>query len=162
MTDGEANVPAHFTRETTIRRDALGRWFHDGALVENPQVKKAFDRWIDRAEDGRYCLKNEVNWAYVEIEGPPLFVNDVQLGEGGAVWLLLSDERREKLDPATLSMDGDGILHCRARDGTFEAKFTSTASFRLEPLLGEDDEGLFLEIEGKRVRPTERAADPLT
>ncbi len=152
MNDRPANVPAHFTRETTIRRDALGRWFHDGALVENEQVRRAFDRWIDRAEDGRYCLKNDVNWAYVEIEGPPLFVQDVQIDGDGAMWLLLSDERREKLDPSTLWMDADGVLHCRARGGDFEAKFTSTASFRLEPVLGEDAQGMFLEIEGAKVR----------
>lgn len=153
MTDRPADVPAHFTRETTIRRDALGRWFHDGALVENEQVRRAFDRWIDRADDGRWCLKNEVNWAYVEIEGPPLFVVDAEVDGEGAVWLLLSDERRERLDPKTLSMDDEGVLYCRARGGDFEAKFTSAASFALEPLLGEDDEGLFLVVEGDKYRP---------
>lgn len=148
----EPTIPAHFTRETTIRRDAHGRWFHDGEPVENDSVRRAFDRWIDRAEDGRYCLKNDVNWAYIEIEGPPLFVNAAEIDGEGHIWMLLSDEQRTRLDPSTLHTDDEGVLLCFVRDGTFEAKFTNAATFALSDILGEDDEGLFLEIAGERVR----------
>jgi len=39
------------TRETTIARDAEGRWFHDGQALEHPNLTRAFDRWVERAED---------------------------------------------------------------------------------------------------------------
>src|SRR5262245_29401723 len=110
--------PASFltgrTRETSIRRDDQGRWWYENDLLEHPKLVRAFDRWIDRAEDGRYCLKNDINWAYFTLEGPPFFVRSVKL-DAGAVQLELSDERTEKLDPTTLRQASDGALYCSVR-----------------------------------------------
>lgn len=151
MRMADQGVPPGFTRETKIRRDRHGRWFDAGVLIENPAITRAFDRWIDRAPDGRFCLKNDVNWAYVEIDGPPIFVKDANVTEAG-LDLVLSDGRIEALDPKTLRVDDDGFLFCTVRDGTMEAQFTSQAAFRLESRLGEDDEGLYLTVGGERIR----------
>ena len=67
----DAALPPGMSRETTIRRDVHGRWFHDGAPIEQANVERAFDTWVDRAPDGRYCLKNDIHWVYVAIEGAP-------------------------------------------------------------------------------------------
>lgn len=150
MSDG--GVPAGFTRETKIRRDRHGRWFDGGVLIENPAIIQAFDRWVDRAPDGRYCLKNDVNWAYVEIEGPPIFVKDARVDEE-EIELILSDGRTERLDPDTLHTDLEGFLFCAVRDRSMEAQFTSQAAFRLEPILDEDDQGVYLTLGGRRFRP---------
>jgi uncharacterized protein len=150
---------AGLTRETTIRRDAQGRWFHDGQPLEHPGLTRAFDGWIELAEDGRFCLKNDINWAYVAIEGPPLFVRSVDLG-GSTVMLRLSDGRVEPLDPATLREGPDGALYAQARAGTMAARFDTPAAMQLGDLAKEDDQGVYLHIAGAKVRPA-TTSDPL-
>ncbi len=87
--------PAQFiegrSRETEIRRDGRGRWFNGEDEISHPILARSFDSWVDRAEDGRFCLSNAINWAYVEIEGPAYFVKDVDLGPEG-IGLVLSGD----------------------------------------------------------------------
>ena len=148
------------TRETTIRRDALGRWSQDGQPLDHPNLIRAFERWIERAEDGRYCLRNDINWAYITIEGPPLFVRTVQLDPSGSILLQLSDDRIEPLNTATLRQGPDGALYCDARGGTMPARFDRHAMQQLEPALKEDAGGVYLALGTQQVRPRV-VADPL-
>jgi uncharacterized protein len=141
------------SRETTIRRDAQGRWFHDGEPLEHVSLTRAFDRWVERAEDGRYCLKNDINWAYITLEGPPYFVRSVQIGPGGQVQLALSNDTHEPLRAETLRMGEDGALYCDVSDGALPARFDRHAATQLEPLIGEDERGVYVEVAGRRVRP---------
>ena len=53
----EEKLPFGLSRETDIVRTADGRWFHEGAPIENPKLARAFDRWVTRAEDGTYGLQ---------------------------------------------------------------------------------------------------------
>ena len=144
-------LPPGYSRETRIRRDARGRWFDDGEPIQHVGIERAFDRWIDRAEDGRYILKNSVNWAYVEIEGAPLFVRQVVLDAQGAQ-LVLSDQRVERLQPATLRQAGDGTLYCTAREGLLAAAFDRAAIMQLGDALDEDEAGVCVVLAGERWR----------
>ncbi|MBK8171179.1 MAG: DUF1285 domain-containing protein [Sandaracinaceae bacterium] len=147
------------SRETTIVRDAEGRWFQDGDPLEHPNLTHAFDCWLERAEDGRYCLRNDINWAYVTIEGAPLFVRSVAIDDGG-ITLKLSDDREERLVAPSLRVGPEGALYCDVREGTMVARFDRHAMFLLEPLVGEDKEGQTLRIGGEIVRPR-TVVDPL-
>jgi hypothetical protein len=140
------------TRETAIRRDASGRWWNGEDRIDHPNLVRAFDAWLDVAEDGRYCLKNDINWAYVAIEGAPLFVRSVSV-DRDPPRLTLSDATEEALDVASLRQGADGALYCDAREGRLSARFDRAAAQALEPLLDEDDEGVFLKIGGDRIRP---------
>lgn len=145
-------IPSGLSRETTIRRDASGRWFHEGDPVTNAAVARAFDRWIDVAEDGRFCLRNSVNWAYVEIEGAPLFVKSVAQEDGETV-LHFSNDAREALRFETLRRDAEGRLYCTAQNGQLTALFLRRAMFELSDLIDEDEEGIFLWNGSSKVRP---------
>jgi hypothetical protein len=147
------------TRETKIRRDALGRWFDGPDPLEHVGLCKAFDSWIERAEDGRWCLRNDINWAYVTIEGPPLFVRTVTV-EPTQVLLHLSDGRTEPLRVASLRQGPEGALYCDARDGTYTARFERYAMQQLDPLLQEDEQGVYLLLGNERIRPRV-VSDPL-
>jgi hypothetical protein len=149
------------TRETKIRRDAEGRWFNDGVELTHPLLKHAFDRWLRRAPDGsgRFCLSNDINWAFVTLEGPHCFVRSVRLA-GGAVTLVLSNEQDVPLDPEALVQGPDGGLYCRV-PGDLVARFDRHAMMQLDALIDEDDDGVFLRIGTDRVRPPV-VADPLT
>jgi hypothetical protein len=161
----QAMDPTNFlsgaSRETTIRRDALGRWSQDGQPLDHPNLIRAFDRWLDRADDGRYCLRNDINWAYITLEGPPLFVRAVQLEPDGSLLLSLSNESTEPLAVATLRQGPDGALYCDARGGSMVARFDRHAMQQLEPVLKEDETGVYLALGSERVRP-HIVADPLT
>ncbi|MCA9581970.1 MAG: DUF1285 domain-containing protein [Myxococcales bacterium] len=140
------------TRETPIRRDAQGRWFHGDTPITHPKLVRAFDAWVDVAEDGRYCLRNDINWAYVAIEGPPLFVRSVAHDATG-VRLILSDGTEEPLRGETLRQGKEGALYCTARGGRLAARFDRSAMARLEDLIGEDEGGLFVEVGPSRYYP---------
>ena len=141
-----------WSRETTLVRDAEGRWFHDGQPLDQRNLERAFDRWVGRADDGRYCLKNAINWAYITLHGAPFFVRAVRIEPGERVVLLLSDDRLLPLRPASLRLDHVGALYCDAGDG-MTARFDRHAAVQLEPLIAEDAQGIYLRLEGARVRP---------
>lgn len=148
------------SRETTIVRDAEGRWFHDGQPLEHYNLERAFDRWVSRAEDGRYCLKNEINWAYIALQGAPFFVRKVRIAQGERVLLELSDDRVVPLVGASLRSDALGALYCEVGAGMV-ARFDRHAAVQLESLIGEDEQGIYVRVEGVRERPP-MVDDPLT
>lgn len=149
------------TRETKIRRDALGRWFDGDEPLEHLNLTRAFDQWLDRAEDGRYCLRNDINWAYVTIEGAPLFVRSVHLDGSSVPTLTFSDTKQAPLAVHTLRQGPDGALYCDARDGSWVAQFERHAQQQLEPVLREDDTGVYLALGTEKVRPPV-VAEPLS
>ena len=51
------------------------------------------------------------------------------------------DGETESLDPATLTLGDDGVVHCRVRDGAFEARFSRHAQVQLAPLLVDGGDG---------------------
>jgi hypothetical protein len=156
----EVSIPAEgLSRETRIRRDARGRWWNDGAEITHPSLRRAFDAWIARAEDGRYCLKNDVNWAYVEIEGPPFFAARVRV-EGEQLLASLSTGHEERVDVFTLREGPEGALVFDARGGTMPCALTSEAMMELADHLEEDGSGVFLRLGALRVRAAQ-VRDPL-
>ncbi|MDB4977556.1 MAG: hypothetical protein JWN48_5897 [Myxococcaceae bacterium] len=150
--------PFGLSRETTIRRSADGKWSQDGEAIDNPKLAHAFDCWIELAEDGRYCLKNDINWAYVTIEGAPFFVRSC-LVSGQQAELLLSNDKRVTLDFTTLREGPDSALYCEAYPH-MPARFDTHAAVQLGALLEEDEQGPYFLRGGVRIRPP-RVQDPL-
>lgn len=147
------------TRETTIARDEQGRWFHDGEPLEHANLVRSFEAWIERAEDGRYCLKNDINWAYFTLAGPPYFVRSARV-DGDRLQLTLSGGIEETLDPNTLRQGPDGALYCDVRGGKLVARFDRHVMTQLEGLVDEDALGVFVQLGTTKLRPRV-VADPL-
>ncbi|MCA9528709.1 MAG: hypothetical protein KC543_01085 [Myxococcales bacterium] len=145
--------PEGRTRETAIRRDAAGRWWNGADRIAHPNLTRSFDGWVDRAEDGRFCLSNDINWAYVAIEGPAYFVRSARVEPSGAVELELSGGRQERLRAVTLRHGADGALWCDVRDGRCPARFDTHAVAQLAGVVGEDARGVYLDLGGERVYP---------
>lgn len=141
-----------WTRETNIRRDARGNWFENEVLVEHPGVKKAFDSWVAKAPDGRYCLENKIHWVYVELEGPPVFVRHLKVEDSG-IQLMLSNGLNETLDAITLRQSSEGILYCDVSNRQLVAQFDSNAMMEMMDVIGSDEQGLFVRVGSEAVRP---------
>lgn len=136
-------APEGRSRESTIRLDAEGRFFHEGNLVEHPKLAEAFHTWIARhPDDGRYILTNGYDWTYFVVDDVPYFVRSLREEDGDAI-LLLSDGTEEPLDPSTVRPGSRGDLYLQvkrsAKGGPFDAKLTRFAQSQLGPFLREED-----------------------
>src|ERR1700759_5395685 len=89
-------APEGRSRESTLRLDAEGRFWHDGVRVEHAGLRAGLHRWIRRHPlDGRYILSNGYDWTYFTVDDAPFFVERVRLEpdrvEPDRVVLTLSD-----------------------------------------------------------------------
>jgi len=138
-------APEGRSRESTIRLDGQGRFWHDGALVEHPRLARALTTWIDRhPDDGRYILNNGYDWTYFTVDDAPYFVSALQL-EPQRVVLVLSDGSHEEWDPESTRVGADGALYAIVKrllpKGPYEAKFTRHAQLALAPILVGEETG---------------------
>lgn len=152
-------APEGRSRESTIRLDGEGRFFHDDALVEHPKLRDALHTWIARhPDDGRYILTNGYDWTYFIVEDVPYFVRSVRAEDGDAL-LVLSDATEEPLDPSTVRANERGELYltvkASAKGGPFDAKMTRFAQGQLGPFLQPSEgEGGAVALVTKRGRTT--------
>ena len=121
-------------RRSGIRVDREGRFIHEGAEVTHAGLRQALFRWLDRLPppDNRYVLRlDERRFAYLDVDDTPLVARaariDATIDPAGTIWLALSDGAEEALDPATLTVDGDGILRAWVRGGRLEARLATSA-----------------------------------
>jgi len=134
-------APEGRSRESTIRLDPQGRFFHEGELVTHRAMARAFASWIARhPDDGRFILTNGYDWTYFTVDGAPYFVEGVRATAGGPV-LVLFDGSEEPLDPATLALDSDGIFTAKVKGGAFDARFMRSAQLELGEWLEQDSDG---------------------
>jgi hypothetical protein len=134
-------APEGRSRESTIRLDAEGRFWHDGGLVQHAGLAAGLHSWIARhPDDGRFILTNGYDWTYFTVDDAPFFVRSVRV-EPASLVLALSDGTEEPWDPAATRTGTDGALYTvvkrAARGGPFEAKFSRHAQASLGPLLVE-------------------------
>lgn len=132
-------APEGRSRESTIRLDPEGRFWHEGRRVEHPGLAAALHGWIGRhPDDGRYILTNGYDWTYFTVEDAPYVVRALRIEPDRAV-LLLSDGTEEPWTPEATRVGADGALYAPvkqgARGGPFEAKFSRHAQSSLEPVL---------------------------
>jgi len=130
-------APPGQSRESSIRLDREGRFWHDGELIEHPKLVEAFFQWISRhPDDGRFILTNGYDWTYFSVEDTAYFVRSVG-HEGGQVRLHLSSGDEAPL--GALSQGDDGALYAAVavQGRPEEARFTRHAQIELGPALEE-------------------------
>jgi hypothetical protein len=135
--------PEGRSRESSIRLDAHGRFWHEEGPVAHGRLAAALHTWIRRhPDDGRYILSNGYDWTYLTVDDAPYFVRRLRI-EPERVVLELSDASEEALQPETARIGEGGALYASVkRDapcGPYEAKFTRHAQASLAPVLVEVD-----------------------
>jgi len=136
--------------------DKEGRWFFQGEEITHRRTYLLYARNLTQDEQGRLLLRLGQEECRVEAEDAPYVVKtlDFTCPDGGDprhIDLLLNDETREPLEPATLKVGKDNILYCRVRGGIFAARFSRGAYQLLFPLIRHDEKGkrFFLLLDGK-------------
>ena len=131
------------SRESTIRLDAQGRFWHEGRPVEHEGLAAALHTWIRRhPDDGRAILSNGYDWTYFTVDDAPYAVRGIRI-EADRIVLRLSDGTEEAWDPATARIGADDALYTQVKQGApggpYEAKFTPHAQTSLAPALADTD-----------------------
>jgi hypothetical protein len=145
------NAAEHLARlrDSGIRIDREGRFWHEGAPVEHEGLRQALFRWLDRlpvdpahaqpiGDEGRYILRLDARrFAYLEVDDTPLVATSLRWDQGGptppTAMLGLTDGSEEALDPRTLTIDAEGVLRCWVRGGKLEARLATSAAAALAP-----------------------------
>jgi len=116
-------------RHSGIRLDAMGRFWHDDALVTHERFQKSLLRWLDLLPNGQSILRlDETRYAYLEVEDAHLLVRSVQW-EGNNVMLVSNDESRQELVYDSVWQNADHRLYCKVRN--LRALFSTQAYFQL-------------------------------
>ncbi len=117
--------------------DLEGRLCHRGEPITHERTLEVLWRSLERRDDGRDLVHVGRESGYVEVADAPYGVRGVTFEPSGPV-LHLSDRTVEPLDPATLRVDRDGVLHCTVKAGEHRARFTRSAQVDLGLVLEED------------------------
>jgi hypothetical protein len=140
-----------FSRESRIRIDRDGRFWHEGERVEHEGLARAFAQWI-RWDDAsqRYQLRNEIDWCWITVEDAPLVVWSASVGEDGSVTLALSDGTCEPLALESLRIDRDDVPYCTVRGQSVDARFSPSAAFALLEHAEPDGDGWAIVLGGAK------------
>lgn len=143
LTEAERQRIERF-RQTGLRLDRHGRWWHEGEIVQHRGLVRAINRWLDRLDDGRYIIRlDEHRYAYVDVEDTPYIVVTVTHSDDGRLWIHLSDGEREELDYESLAVGSDHALYCRCKDRRFASRFSHQAHQLLVDAIEQLDDGRF-------------------
>jgi uncharacterized protein len=134
-------------RQSGIRLDAEGRFWHEGAEVLHHGLRAAFWRWLDRNPDGRWVLRlDERRFVYLDVEDAPFVVRSARW-EGVRAIVRLSDDSEEELAYGSLRLAASGQAYCTVK-GRFEAR-VSTAAWSV---LADRIDGVHLRAAGTEFR----------
>jgi hypothetical protein len=112
-------------RQSGIRLDAEGRFWHEGHEVTHHGLRAAFFRWLDRNPDGRYVLRlDEKRFVYLDVDDAPFLVRSLRW-DGERAIAVLSDGGEETLDLATVALK-NGVAYATVK-GRFEARLSTAA-----------------------------------
>jgi hypothetical protein len=138
----------HTREDSGLELDEQLVWWHDGERVEHPKVIEAFNRGLRALEDGRYKLEFGNDWCFVKVHGPAFGVVAVDVSDEG-LSVRLSDRTAELLDPSTLSVNAEGVLFARVKNGLATARFSRDAQFQLGDLAEDGGKGPVLRAGGR-------------
>ena len=114
-------------RQSGIRLDGDGRFWHEGAEVVHHGMRAAFWRWLDRNPDGRWVLRlDERRFVYLDVDDVPYVVRSARW-EGERALVRLSDDSDEELSYDSVHLRAGGQPYCRVKGGRFEARVSTLA-----------------------------------
>lgn len=140
----------HSREDSGLRLDRELRWWHDDERIEHPRIVELFNSSLGLDDSGRFVLRIGNDWARVAVEDAAYEVRTVDVSPGDRLSVRLSDRTAELLDPATLSVEPDGVVTCLVKEGRAKARFSRDAQFQFGAFLSVSDGGVSLEVGARR------------
>ena len=137
-------------RQSGIRLDAEGRFWHEGAEVTHAGMRAAFYRWLDRnpPPDDRWVLRlDDKRFVYLDVDDAPFVVRSLRWQDERAL-LRLSDDTEEELAYKTLRISPSGAVYAEVKAGRFRARFSTSAWGTLGQRIVERDGEALLDAAG--------------
>jgi hypothetical protein len=129
-------------RQSGIRLDVDGRFWHEGGEVTHHGLRAAFFRWLDRNPDGRWVLRlDERRFVYLDVDDAPFVVTSLRF-DGPKILIHLVDDTEEELAYDTLRLRA-GIAYATVK-GRFPARFSRGAWAALGERITERDGAFWL------------------
>lgn len=149
-------APPGQSRESTIRLDREGQFWHDDERVEHAKLEEALHSWISRhPDDHRPILTNGYDWTYFKVDDVLFFVRSIQHDEGKVV-LRLSNGTEAPLTALDYGDDGALYAPLTVAGRREEARFSRHAQNQLAPALEERDGQVGVQSGGAFLVPGER------
>lgn len=137
-------------RQSGLRLDRQGQFWHEGAPVEHEGLHRAFHRWIDRLDDGRFVLRLDAQrYCYIDVEDAPFIARSLRWQDDRAI-ASLDCEREEPLDAAPIRLDEHGARASVGR-GRFPVRLSTRAWQALTERAVEREGRLWVAIGGVEV-----------
>jgi len=135
-------------RQTGIRLDREGRFWHEGGEIVHAGLRRALLRWIDRLDDGRTILRlDDDRYVYLEVQDAPLLVVAARWRDH-RVFVTTNDGAEQELEYGSLTIGARDALYCRVRNGRLEARMTTAAYYEVARGIEESDGGFALRAAG--------------
>ena len=93
--------------------------------------------------DGSFFLQVAEERASIPVEDTPYVVKSMEDDGKGGFILILNDDTREALAPASLEVGADNVLYARVKGGTFRARFLRPAYYHLSGNFEADEREVF-------------------
>ena len=137
-------------RQSGLRLDRQGQFWHEGEPVKHEGLHRAFHRWIDRLDDGRFILRlDERRFCYIDVEDAPFIARSLRW-EGEQAIACLDNEREEALDAGHIRLDEYGV-RASVGGGRFPVRLSTRAWQALTARAEERDGKLCLVMGGVEV-----------
>jgi len=140
-----------------IRIDKEGIWYYRGVEMFRREIVNYFYQNLRQDETGNYLIELENDRCYLEVEDTAFVVRSVRqaLSEKDgkwAVYLNLSDDTVDLLDPATVRIGKENVLYCRVKGDRFAARFLRPAYYQLAGDIeyDENQDKYFFPLNGER------------
>jgi hypothetical protein len=143
--------PTLFSGSPSTSGEGAGR-------IDNPRIALLFSQSIKQNLDGSFFLQVAEERASVTVEDTPYVVRSIDdNGQGGFI-LMLNDDTREAMDPASLEIGADNVLYARVKGGTCRARFLRPAYYHLSGNFQADASGRFFIQIGDQRYPLKSAS----
>jgi hypothetical protein len=130
-------------RAIGLRLDRAGTFWHDGAPVTHPRLRRALLSWLDVRDDGRDIVRlDERRYAYVDIEDAHLRARSARW-DGDRCFVLWDDDVEAELDYASLRQAADHAMYARVR-GKLRGRIAGPAYHAIAERVREDGGGFVL------------------
>ena len=140
-----------------IKIDKEGVWYYRGSHMFRKDILCIFFENLKIDECGKYMIELGNERCYLDVEDTAFVVEEVtktrqQQDENDQMYILLTDDTREKLDLNTLHVGKDNVMYCRVKNGKFGARFSRKSYYQLAEFIeqGQKEDTFFINLNGEK------------